>query len=107
MMTCKIYPEARQRLAKIWTDTAREWGEKKADNYIDTLYAAIHKLNETSYLWKKLEYKGFRGKGVYCIRVEKHVVFFKKLPSGALGILSILHERMNLPDRLLEDLKPE
>jgi toxin ParE1/3/4 len=102
-MAYKIHPKARQRLAKIWADTAKEWGEAQADHYIDTLYQAMHDLSKTPYLWRKLDHKHFKGKEVYFQRVQKHFVFFKKLPSGDLGILSVLHERMNLPARLLDD----
>jgi plasmid stabilization system protein ParE len=106
-MTYKIHPKARHRLAKIWADTSLKWGETQADKYVDRLYQAMQDLQEKPYLWRKLENKRFKGKEVYFQRVEKHFVFFKKLPSGDIGILSILHERMNLPERLLEDTREE
>jgi len=43
-------------------------------------------------------------RSAYFSRYEHHYVFFRELKNGDLGIMSILHERMNLPVRLKEDL---
>lgn len=37
-------------------------------------------------------------------RYEHHYVFFRVLDDGNLGVMSILHERMDIPARLREDL---
>jgi plasmid stabilization system protein ParE len=41
--------------------------------------------------------------GVYFIRHQHHYVFFRELSSGELGVISILHENMDIPARLRED----
>lgn len=43
-------------------------------------------------------------RSAYFGRYEHHYVFFRELKNGDLGVMSILHERMNLPVRLKEDL---
>jgi plasmid stabilization system protein ParE len=40
----------------------------------------------------------------FCICYKKHILFFIVLSSGGIGIISILHERMDLLQRLQEDL---
>lgn len=40
----------------------------------------------------------------YFCRYEHHYIFFRELETGDIGVMSILHERMNLPVRLREDL---
>ncbi len=37
-------------------------------------------------------------------RYGHHYVFFRMLDNGDLGVMSILHERMDLPVRLKDDL---
>ena len=101
-MPYKLYPKAKQQLAKIWADTYQEWGEAQADKYIDGLHSKLKDLKNTPYLWRKLDHKKFQGKSIFFYRYEKHFVFFKELSSGKLGIISVLHERMNLPERLYE-----
>lgn len=40
----------------------------------------------------------------YFVRYEHHYVFFRELDNGDIGIMGILHERMDLAVRLREDL---
>jgi len=40
--------------------------------------------------------------GLYCARYREHIVFFRRLPSGDLGILAVLHGRRDMPQRLKE-----
>lgn len=39
-------------------------------------------------------------------RYEKHVVYWKRLDSGDIGIVTVLHERMHQIDRLRADFGP-
>ena len=41
---------------------------------------------------------------VFLSRYNRHLIFFRQMPSGKIGILSLMHERMNLPVQLQEDL---
>ena len=103
-MPYKLFPKAKQQLVKIWAITYEDWGEAQADKYIDELHEKLKDLKNTPHIWRKLEHKKFRGKAVFFCRYKKHFVFFKELPSGKLGIISVLHERMDLPERLYEDI---
>jgi len=40
---------------------------------------------------------------MFYLRYRQHYIFFRVLSKGALGVLSILHEKMDLPARLRED----
>lgn len=35
---------------------------------------------------------------------DRHYLFFRELTNGMIGVMAILHERMDIPVRLLEDL---
>jgi hypothetical protein len=39
----------------------------------------------------------------YFIRYEQHFIFFRALSPDAIGVISVLHENMNIPMRLRED----
>lgn len=99
-MRYSLYKRAKQQLIDIWLYTAEHWGEEQADKYVNGIYAALLALESAS--WRKVE--GQRFIGVYFLRYEKHFIFFRELSNEHIGIISILHERMNLPERLFEDM---
>jgi plasmid stabilization system protein ParE len=41
--------------------------------------------------------------GVYFFRHRHHYVFFRELSKKRLGVISVLHEKMDIPARLRED----
>lgn len=101
-MRYRLFKRAYQQLIDIWIYTDQEWGEKQSDKYIEGLYTACKSVFADSISWTKV--RGKRFAGVYFFRYKKHIVFFKKLTTGDIGIISILHENMDLPDRLLSDI---
>lgn len=46
-----------------------------------------------------------QGISLYFVRYERHYVFFRELSDDGIGVISILHESMDLPRRLREDLE--
>lgn len=98
----KIYPDARRRLIDIWHYTDKKWGEKQADKYIRGIYKAIDKAAKNKYLWRKVEHKEI--KGIFFTRYEYHYIFFRELSKGRLGVVSVLHSQMDIPNRLKEDI---
>jgi toxin ParE1/3/4 len=41
-------------------------------------------------------------KNIYFIRYQRHYIFFRQLGQGNIGVIAVLHERMDLPNRLKE-----
>ena len=101
-MPHKIYPAARRRIIEIWRYTDKTWGEKQADKYIRGLYEAIDEIAIKKYLWRKIEHED--GVGIYFMRYEHHYVFFRELSKNELGVVNVLHESMDIPNRLKEDM---
>ncbi|MBB3612546.1 type II toxin-antitoxin system RelE/ParE family toxin [Rhizobium sp. BK602] len=103
-----FYPTADAAQDRIWKDTVATWGEQQAVNYIRGLHAHLQKLSETRALWRRLPgtliIPADLRLEAYFSRYERHYVFFRILPSGKIGIMSLLHDRMDLPVRLAEDL---
>jgi len=79
------------------------WGEKQADNYVRGLHQAIEKAAINKYLWRKVEHEDV--KEIFFVRYEHHYVFFRELSKDVLGVVNVLHESMDIPSRLKEDLR--
>ena len=45
--------------------------------------------------------------GIYVIRYQQHFIFFRALSGNMIGVISILHVRMNIPLRLKEDIEKD
>jgi len=102
-MRHKIYPAARRQNIEIWHFTDKNWGEKQADKYVRGLYEAIEKAAVNKYLWRKIEHED--AQGIYFLSYENHYIFFRELSTGVLGVVNVLHERMDIPNRLKDDLQ--
>ena len=102
-MRHKIYPPARRRIIEIWHYTDKTWGEKQADNYVRGLHQAIENAAMNKYLWRKVEHEDV--KGIFFVRYEHHYIFFRELSKDVLGVVNVLHESMDIPSRLKEDLQ--
>jgi len=101
----KIYPDARRRIVEIWHYTDKIWGEEQADRYIRGIYKAIEKASENKSLWRIVDHEEIRG--IFFIKYEHHYIFFRELSEGQLGIVSVLYERMDIPNRLKEDIRDD
>jgi len=97
----KIHRAAQTRLLEIWDYTEQTWGEKQADAYLRSLIAAVTQVQTERHRWRPLRDRTLSG--VYFIRHEHHYIFFRELSGGTLGVISILHENMDIPARLRED----
>lgn len=66
------------------------------------LIAELNSLSEAPHRWRSVKREGLDG--VFFARYEHDFVFFRTLSDVSLGVVSILHEATDLPDRLREDL---
>lgn len=108
MATYRFFPRADAAQDKIWRDTVETWGEQQAVIYITGLHGHLQRLCDNRLIWRKLPQRlvvpDDVNRDAYFSRYERHYVFFRELNNGDLGVMSILHERMDLPVRLMEDL---
>lgn len=108
-MKYRFFPAADKAQDKIWEYTSDQWGEAQAKKYIKGLHKHIEQLAEKQTPWRPLPTKfvippDLETKAYFSL-YEKHFIFFRELSDGALGVMSILHEKMDLPVRLVNDLK--
>lgn len=103
-----FYPAANATQDRIWRDTAETWGEDQAASYVRGLHAHLERLCRTRAIWRALPSdlvlpSGIKG-NIYVSRYRRHYLFFREFESGKIGVMSIQHERMDIPARLAEEL---
>ncbi|MBU2091799.1 MAG: type II toxin-antitoxin system RelE/ParE family toxin [Alphaproteobacteria bacterium] len=101
MGVIRVQEAASHRLDEIYRHTRNRWGEDQADRYITGLFAAFEKI-ETHEVMSKPVPAEF-GVAGYFFRYERHVVYWRRLSNGDIGIVTILHARMHQIDRFRED----
>lgn len=72
--------------------TLNEWGFLQAEKYQRELDACFQKLTENTTMGRKRRDLQL---DVLCHPCNKHIIFFRRDPSGNVEILLILHERMD------------
>jgi toxin ParE1/3/4 len=99
-MSYEIAKGAEKDIQSIARYTAQKWGEKQALKYADLLDKCFEEIASG----KDSAKKNFVVKeDVWVCRCEKHYVFYKRdLKKQKAIILAVLHERMDLMQRLRE-----
>lgn len=105
----RLYRTAQEELEDIWFYTFRKWGERQADRYLSKIYDCLQELATKERYWRKLPRELCVPPDVkheiYFARLERHYIFFRELKNNDVGIISILHDAMDIPVRLAEDLE--
>lgn len=91
--------EAINDLNDIWIYTFKEWSEKQADKYYASLEFACTQIGKNPDLGK--EYDGI-SKCLLGLRTGKHIIFYQIISKDRIEVIRILHERMDLMNRLDE-----
>lgn len=100
-MPVRVQEAASYRLDDIYRYTRERWGEQQADRYITGLFEAFEGI-ETHETPSRPIPAEFGIEGCF-FRYERHVVYWRRLSNGDVGIVTILHERMHQMDRFRED----
>jgi toxin ParE1/3/4 len=99
--TFRVSPTASQRLDEIFVYTRDTWGQDQAETYIRGLFACFERITRHDIVSRAIP-AAFGVSGYYC-RYEHHYVYWRRLGDGAVGIVTILHERMHRLGRFRED----
>lgn len=100
-MAIRIQKAASIRLDEIYRYTRDQWGEARADAYIRDLFLAFERIETNGVRSKPIP--GEFGVSGYYFRHQRHVIYWKLLKSGDIGIVTILHERMHQLARFRDD----
>lgn len=91
--------EAIDDLNSIWNYTFKKWSEKQADKYYETIKMACNGIGDNPDIGK--EYYGIN-KNLLGLKFEKHIIFYQEMLNDRIEIIRILHERMDLKNRISE-----
>lgn len=91
--------KALEDIDKIWIYTAENWSQEQADRYYNLL------LDEIEYIVTNFEMASDFGKirkSYKYSKVKSHLIFFKKDKNNEIEVVRVLHERMDIENRLTE-----
>lgn len=88
--------EAHSDLEAIWTYTVENWSIEQADRYFNLIIDEINYICTNTASGKSMDHvrEGYRAS-----KVKSHLIFYKAL-SDQVEIIRILHERMDVENRL-------
>ncbi len=92
-----VSPAARSDLRRIWLYTAENWSTQQADRYVTLVESAFQRIASGQVQGRNAD--AFK-RGYLRLTVESHFVFYRPHASGSIEIMRVLHQRMNLPERL-------
>lgn len=83
-------------LEEIWLYTFENWSVSQADRYHNLIFDEISYICKNSTAGKSMEHvrKGYRAS-----KVKSHLIFYRVL-NNTIEIIRILHERMDIDNRL-------
>jgi len=88
--------DAERDVWSILQYSLESWGQKQSDRYQQKLEKGFQTLSENPRIGREKE-NGFLG--CRCFQVEQHIIFYK-IDSNSVTVIRILHERMDVPNRL-------
>jgi plasmid stabilization system protein ParE len=101
MAKVRVQVAASYRIDEIYRYTRDRWGEQQADRYVTGLFQEFSRI-ETHAVTSRPVPAEFGVDG-YFFRYERHVVYWRRLSNGDIGIVTILHEKMHQIRRFRED----
>jgi toxin ParE1/3/4 len=94
-----ISSKAVEDVNSIWKYTAENWSIDQANRYYNLIFDEIEFVVENietahdfSYVRKNYRYS----------KVKSHLIFFKCIKNGTIEVVRVLHERMDIKNRLKE-----
>jgi toxin ParE1/3/4 len=96
-----IQDAASLRLDEIYRYTKDKWGDDQAEKYITGVFEAFERIETFGVLSRPVPAEfGVDG---YFFRYHSHFVYWRRLLSDDIGIVTILHQRMHQIARLKDE----
>jgi|SRR5665647_405798 len=94
--TYVISKKAVSDLEEIWLYTVEKWSVEQADRYYNLIFDEIDYICKNENAGKPMEHvrKGYRAS-----KVKFHLIFYK-VSNDIIEIVRVLHERMDIENRL-------
>ena len=91
--------KAVEDLAEIWNYTFDRWSEQQADNYYEMLISNCEEIANNPNFGKT--YEGITP-SLFGLKVNRHIIFYRKIKKDVVEITRILHGRMDIKNRISE-----
>ncbi len=104
MARFKLTNNAVKDLSDIWNYTFDAWSESQADKYYKLILnacASIAKKPQQGKVYEEI-YPNLKGK-----KASKHIIFYRVMDDESIEVTRILHERMDLKNKLASPLPLE
>lgn len=94
----EISKKALADIYQIWTYTFENWSTRQADRYYQLIFDEIDQICSNSNAGKPIDHvrKGYRAS-----KVKSHIIFYPVV-NGVVQIVRVLHERMDIDERLAD-----
>lgn len=94
-----ISEKALEDINNIWIYTAENWSVEQADRYYNLI------MDEIEYIVRNFDMARDFGKirkSYRYSKVKSHLIFFKNDETNEIEVVRVLHERMDIENRLAE-----
>jgi len=93
----RISKQAIDDLNDIWVYTFHKWSKEQADRYYDLRIGEIEFIADNYLIGKSAEQirKNYR-----LTTIKSHLIFYRKSENDIVEIVRILHQRMDIKERL-------
>ncbi|MDE0407189.1 MAG: type II toxin-antitoxin system RelE/ParE family toxin [Alphaproteobacteria bacterium] len=104
MTRVRVQRAAALRIEEIYRYSRERRGEAQAESYVTGLFEAFDDIATGAGASRPVPAEfGVEG---YVFRYRRHFIYWKTLSDGAIGIVTVLHERMHRVERFQEDREP-
>ncbi|AXP80368.1 Toxin ParE1 [Mariniflexile rhizosphaerae] len=86
-------------LSDIWDYTSQTWSENQADKYYAMIKSACREISKSSTIGRKYDKVE---NDLLGHRIGKHIIFYQIVSNNEIEVIRILHERMDLKNKLTE-----
>lgn len=89
--------KAVEDLTEIWNFTYETWSENQADKYYHEILIKCREISENPSIGKIYDgvWESLKG-----LRINKHIIFYRKLDGEVVEIERILHQKMDFITKL-------
>ena len=86
-------------LNEIWDYTFDEWSEEQADKYYKLLIKFCQNIARHPEVGKNYDRIS---PDLFGLKANRHIIFYHKIETNLVEIIRILHEQMDLKNRITE-----
>ena len=96
---CKyiISEKALEDINAIWVYTAQNWSVEQANRYYNLIFDEIEFISNN---FEMAQDFGKLRKSYRYSKIKSHLIFFKKNKFNEIEVIRVLHERMDIENRL-------